>query len=76
MGRYSDVEPLLISRKFAKFPALWKATDQNYKNVAVKENAWCEEVEAVNRYNDFFNNIGPTRERRWSNLPGVIRKYF
>ena len=61
MGKYSDVEPLVIE-EVRKFPALWG--NQNYKNTVVKEKSWREVAETFNRYTDFFDNIGPTRERR------------
>ena len=48
MGKYSDVEAFLIE-EVRRFPALWKTTDSNYKNAVVKENAWREVTEAVNR---------------------------
>ena len=54
MGKYSDVET--TSWEVRKLPALWKTTDQNYKNAVEKENAWREIVEAVNQHNDFFAN--------------------
>lgn len=48
MGKYSDVEAFLIE-EVRRFPALWKTTDPNYKMAVVKENAWREVAEAVNR---------------------------
>ena len=42
------MEALLIE-EVRRFPCLWKTTDTNYKNAVMKENAWRNVTEAVNR---------------------------
>ena len=43
MGKYSDVEALLIE-EVRKYPVLWNTSNPNYKNRTKKENA-CIAVE-------------------------------
>ena len=50
MGKYSDVEALLIEevRKYPLYPVLWNTSNPNYKNRTKKENAWIAVSVSVN----------------------------
>lgn len=58
------------SRKL-KVSSVVKTTDKNYRATAT-----CSPGLLALRYNDFFNNIRLTRERKWANLSGAIWKYL
>ena len=47
MGKYSDVEALLIG-EVRKYPVLWNTSNPNYKNRTKKENAWIAVSVSVN----------------------------
>ena len=47
MGKYSDVEALLIE-EVRKYPVLWNTSNPNYKNRTKKENAWIAVSISVN----------------------------
>ena len=47
MGKYSDVEALLIE-EVRKYPVLWNTANPNYKNKTIKENAWIAVSISVN----------------------------
>ena len=47
IGKYSDVEPILIEA-VRKYPCLWNTSEAKNKNRTVKENAWTAVAEEVN----------------------------
>ena len=47
MGKYSDVEALLIE-EVKKYPILWNTSNPNDKNRTKKENAWTAVSVSVN----------------------------
>lgn len=47
MGKYSDVEALLIE-EVRKYPILWNTSNPNYKNRTKKGNAWSAVLVSVN----------------------------
>ena len=47
MGKYSDVEALLIE-EVRKYPVLWNTSNPCYKNRTTKENVWTAVSVSVN----------------------------
>lgn len=47
IGKYSDVEPILIEA-VRKYPCLWNTSEAKNKTRTVKENAWTAVAEEVN----------------------------
>ncbi|XP_028407332.1 uncharacterized protein LOC114534419 [Dendronephthya gigantea] len=67
MGKYSNVEEKLIS-EVQKYPALWNTKDNNYKNKTIKENAWQEVAECVNKDSDTSYTVSEYKDRIWKNI--------
>ena len=51
MGKYAAVEGKLIT-EVERHPVIWQPTDPNFKNKALKENAWSEIADIVNSETD------------------------
>lgn len=67
MGKYAAVEGKLIT-EVERHPVIWQPTDPNFKNKALKENAWSEIADIVNSETDSQYSVTEYRDKIWKNI--------